>query len=261
MAPSEPSTQSPPPLSTTDGEPATPTESEPLLGGPGDALQKPDAPIFLNLVLGTAWLSQLGALLLLIATWSAVFLHKLGALISPHPLLQSLGTFLLIQAILVLQPTSTPDAKRLGQRIHASLHLLSFLCFVSGITIIETNKHVNHLAHLHSLHAYLGVITGTLLLAQYVFGICIWAVPAVLGGEEKAKSLWKYHRYAGYGLLVLVLATVAAAADTDYSRNVLKIKGWTFGLGSALVVLGVYPRVQLRKLGIDRVRQEATRAV
>lgn len=59
----------------------------------------------------------------------------------------------------------------------------------------------------------------------------------------------------------MVLATVAAAADTDYSRNVLKIKGWTFGLGIALVVLGVYPRVQLRKLGIDRVRQEATRAV
>ncbi|KAJ4416829.1 hypothetical protein N0V85_002111 [Neurospora sp. IMI 360204] len=259
MAPSETS-QPPPPLSTTDAEPepAVPTESEPLLGRPGDAIQKPDAPMFLNLVLGTAWLSQVGAVLLLLTTWSAVFLHKLGALISPHPLLQSLGTFLLIQAILILQPTSTPDAKRLGQRIHASLHLLSFLSFVSGITIIETNKHVNHLAHLHSLHAYLGVITATLLLAQYVFGICIWAVPAVFGGEEKAKSLWKYHRCAGYVLLVLVLATVGAAADTDYSKGVLKIKGWTFGLGIALVVLGVFPRVQLRKLGINTARKETT---
>ncbi|CCC07494.1 hypothetical protein SMACR_02496 [Sordaria macrospora] len=253
MAPSE-STQPPPPLSTTDAEPAVPTESEPLLGRPGDAIQKPDAPMFLNLVLGTAWLSQLGALLLLVTTWSAVFLHKLGALISPHPLLQSLGAFLLIQAILILQPTSTPADKRTGQRIHASLHLLSFLSFVSGIAVIETNKHANHNAHLHSLHGYLGVITGTLLLAQYAFGICMWLVPGVLGGEDKAKALWKYHRYGGYLLLVLVLVTIGAAADTDYSKGVLKIKGWTFGLGITLVVVGVFPRVQLRKLGIDRSR-------
>ncbi|KAK3948844.1 eukaryotic cytochrome b561-domain-containing protein [Pseudoneurospora amorphoporcata] len=253
MASSE-STQPPPPLSTTDAEPAVPTESEPLLGRPGDAIQKPDAPMFLNLVLGTAWLSQLGALLLLVTTWSAVFLHKLGVLISPHPLLQSLGTFLLIQAILILQPTSTPAAKRTGQRIHASLHLLSFLSFISGITVIETNKHVNHNAHLHSLHGYLGVITGTLLFAQYMFGIGIWLVPGIFGGEEKAKALWKYHRYGGYLLLVLVLATIGAAADTDYSKGVLKIEGWTFGLGIALVVVGVFPRVQLRKLGIDRSR-------
>lgn len=123
---------------------------------------------------------------------------------------------------------------------------------MSGITIIETNKHVNHNAHFHSLHGYLGVITGSLLLLQYAFGVAIWAVPSILGGEEKAKSLWKYHRYGGYLLLTLVLATIGAAADTDYSKGVLKIKGWTIGLGIALVVVGVFPRVQLRKLGINR---------
>ena len=53
----------------------------------------------------------------------------------------------------------------------------------------------------------------------------MWLFPGVLGGEDKAKALWKYHRYGGYLLLVLVLVTIGAAADTDYSKGVLKIKG------------------------------------
>ncbi len=43
------SAESPPP---TNGDAPAPTESEPLLGGPGDATQKPDAPLIKNLVLG-----------------------------------------------------------------------------------------------------------------------------------------------------------------------------------------------------------------
>ena len=129
--------------------------------------------------------------------WSAVFTHQRFPLLTPHPVLQTLGTVSLVLAILVLQPTATPEAKALGQRAHGTLQLLSLLLFTGGIAVIETNKHVNRLDHFHSAHGYLGVLTGSLFVLQYVFGVLMWAVPGVLGGEAKAKSLWKYHRWGG----------------------------------------------------------------
>ncbi|KAK3943467.1 cytochrome b ascorbate-dependent protein 3 [Diplogelasinospora grovesii] len=238
-----------------------PTETEPLLGRPGDALQKPDAPLIHNLWLGTGWIAQVGGLLLLGVVWAAVFTHPLLPLVSPHPLLQSFGIFMLLQAILVLQPTYTPETKLHGQRAHASFHLFSFLLFAAGITIIEVNKGTNSMAHFHSVHAYLGVITGAVLLVQYIFGFLMWGVPGVFGGVEKAKALWKYHRYSGYLLLVLVLATVTSATKTDYSKGVLDIKTWSVLIADALILIGVLPRIQLAKLGIQRPAATATTAL
>ncbi|KAK4190005.1 cytochrome b ascorbate-dependent protein 3 [Podospora australis] len=231
-----------------------PTESEPLLGRPGDAVQKPHDPMFRNLYLGTGWLAQLGVLLLLISTWIAVFRNPTLPLVSPHPLLQSLGVFLLVQAILILQPTThaNPTAKKNGARLHASLQGVSFLLFLAGIAVIETNKHKNGYAHFHSTHAYLGVITGVVLLVQYLFGFTIYVTPVVWGGEDKAKQLWKYHRYVGYLLLLLLLATTSSALWTDYVQSSLGIPLLTFPVASVLIVLGVFPRAQLSKLGLQR---------
>ena len=50
MASSEATAAPLPPSDSIDAIP--PTESEPLLGGPGDAQQKPDAPMIWNLWLG-----------------------------------------------------------------------------------------------------------------------------------------------------------------------------------------------------------------
>jgi hypothetical protein len=60
------------------------------------------------------------------------------------------------------------------------------------VAVIEANKHVNHLPHFHSAHAYLGVITFALLIVQYLFGFTILLVPRVWGGVDKAKAKWKY---------------------------------------------------------------------
>ncbi|KAK5660733.1 hypothetical protein OQA88_12098 [Cercophora sp. LCS_1] len=229
-----------------------PSENEPLLGGPGDAIQKPNEPLVRNLWLGTGWLSLLGLALLLLQVLSAVSTHPVLRLVTPHPVLQTVGLTTLVLAILILQPTSTAPAKLAGQRAHAILMAITLVTFVAGISVIETNKHVNHLPHLHSLHAYLGVIAGTFFLAQYVFGVLMWAVPGALGGEQKAKSLWKYHRWGGYGFLVLILVTVVSAADTDYAKKVLGVKVWGVALAAGLVVTGVFPRIQVRKLGIQR---------
>ena len=194
----------------------------------------------------------MGATLLIVIVSRAVFSHQLLKLVSPHPFLQTLGTFSLLLAILVLQPTATPAAKAAGQRAHAALQLLALLLFSAGVAVIETNKAVNHGEHLHSPHGYLGVLTGTLFLAQYAFGVAMWAVPGLLGGEAKAKGLWKYHRWGGYVLLLSVLATVVSASHTDYVVKVLGVRPWTVGVSVGLILAGVFPRIQLRKLGVQR---------
>ncbi|KAK3297658.1 uncharacterized protein B0H64DRAFT_129266 [Chaetomium fimeti] len=242
------STETPPP---TQGEPpAAPTESEPLLGRPGDATQKPDAPMINNFFLGTGWIAQTGAALLVGVIWSSVFTHDTYILVSPHPLLQSLGVYTILQSILILQPTTTPSTKFLGQRAHFFMHLLSITLFIAGTTIIEVNKHTNSLSHLHSTHAWLGAATLLLLLAQYIFGFTMWATPAVWGGEEAAKAAWKYHRWTGYTALLLLLATVASAVETDYNKGVTKVPMWGVLLSEVLIVVGVFPRVHVRKLGL-----------
>ncbi|KAK4243737.1 hypothetical protein C7999DRAFT_44490 [Corynascus novoguineensis] len=235
----------------THGDAPAPAESEPLLGRPGDAIQKPEASMLHNFFLGTGKLAQAGAILLLAIIWASVFSNPTLPLVSPHPLLQSLGVYTVLQAILILQPTNTPHTKFLGQRAHFFMHILSLSLFIAGTTIIEVNKSVNGLAHFHSAHAYLGATTLALLLLQYLFGFTIWAVPAVWGGEDAAKRLWKYHRWVGYAALLLLLATVAAAVETDYVRAALRIRLWAVLVAEALIVAGVFPRVHLRKLGLE----------
>ncbi|KJR86989.1 cytochrome b561 [Sporothrix schenckii 1099-18] len=230
-------------------------ESAPLLGQPGDVLQRPGQSIVSNLYTGTAWLAQAGALLLVLLVWTGVFRHPpLLPLFSPHPLLQSVGVFVVVQAILVLQPTATPGDKTRGAHAHAALQLLSSLIFIGGVVVIETNKVRSHGVHFHSAHGYLGVLTAVVLVSQYVFGFVVWLAPAFLFGSgpdrvDRAKALWKHHRRSGYAVVLpLLLVTVATATATDYNVNVLDIRLWAVLVAVGLVVVGVYPRIHIRKL-------------
>jgi len=202
---------------------------------------------------GTGWIALIGAFLLVALVWSCVLLAPFVPLFSPHPLFQSLGVLAVTLAILILQPTWTAEEKVLGARLHAALQLLSFLLFAAGIAVIEVNKTKNHLPHFHSTHAYLGVTTSALLVVQYLFGFLIWAVPGVFGGIDNAKTLWKYHRWSGYAIYLLLVATVFTSTGTDYNKAVLEIPPWSAGLALALVVIGVLPRIHTRKLGLDRL--------
>ncbi|KAL6864218.1 eukaryotic cytochrome b561 domain-containing protein [Trichoderma novae-zelandiae] len=229
----------------------TSRETEPLLGRPGDVAQDEDRSALSNLVLGTGIVAQIGIWLLAVLIWASVLTKPL-ILFSGHPLAQSFAVLVLVQSVLFLQPTHTSEQKRLGQRVHGLLNLVALVALVTGVTIIEYNKEKSHNAHFHSVHGYLGVITAIVLLLQYLVGFTMWATPRLYGGEDNARAIWKYHRYSGYLVLVLLLATVNSATQTDYNKNVLKIKLWATLTLSALIVIGVFPRIQKQKLGLGR---------
>ncbi|KAI1846494.1 hypothetical protein JX265_004983 [Neoarthrinium moseri] len=238
------------PNDPVDRETTGTDELEPLLGRPGDASQKDREPILKNLILGTGIIAEGAALLLVASTWAAVFLHPLIVPFSIHPLAQSLAVLVLVQSILILQPTHTGQQKQVGQKIHAGLNLLAFALFLTGFVSIEYNKFASGGAHFKSVHAYLGVIVSIWLLLQYLIGFTMFATPKLYGGEAKAKKIWKYHRTSGYVLFLFLQATVISATKTDYNVGVLGLKLWAFILISVLLIVGIYPRIKKQKLGL-----------
>lgn len=199
---------------------------------------------------GTGVIAEAAGVLLVASVWAAVFLNGPLILFSVHPLAQSVGILVLIQSILVLQPTHTGAQKQVGQKIHAGLNFLAFVVFAVGVVGIEVNKFINNGPHFHSVHAYLGVIASFWLLAQYLVGFTMFGVPKLYGGEANAKKIWKYHRFSGYVLLVFLGATVIAATQTDYNLDVLGIKLWATVVIVVLLIIGVFPRIQKQKLGL-----------
>jgi cytochrome b-561 len=224
-------------------------DMEPLLGRRGDASQVEGDSMFKNLYLGTAVFAQFGIWLLAIYVWSATLAHPLN-LFSFHPLLQSASLVVLTQAVLALQPTHTPSQKRAGQRVHAGLVAAAVALAAAGIAVIEYNKIAGGRPHFHAVHGYLGVASGAVMAVQLLVGITMWAVPALYGGEARAKAVWKYHRMSGYSLLVLLLSTVASAARTDYNDAVLHMSLWVPAVLSVAIIVGTFPRIQKQKLGL-----------
>lgn len=87
-------------------------------------------------------------------------------------------------------------------------------------------------------------------------GFTQYYTPALYGGVENAKSVWKYHRGSGYLVMTLGLATVCASSWTTYSLGVLHIQHWAVILVSVLTLVGIVPRIRLSKFGIGREGRE-----
>lgn len=232
-------------------------EDEPLLGPPGGAQQPDGKPLYYNLFLGTAVIAQVGIILLTASIWASVFLSKL-ILFSAHPLLNSAGLLAVTQAILVLQPTHTAEQKRTGTTSHFLLNNFGLDALVAGLVIIEYNKFAHNGTHFVSPHAILGLITYILLGIQALVGFTQYYVPRLYGGVDNAKAIYKYHRASGYVILVLMLATVAAATQTDFNKKELDIKLWAVLISAVLVLVGVFSRLQQHKLGLKGKRVALT---
>ncbi|KAH7012495.1 eukaryotic cytochrome b561-domain-containing protein [Microdochium trichocladiopsis] len=171
-------------------------------------------------------------------------------LFSVHPLAQSFGLLVLIQSILIVQPTVTAEQKKVGQKLHAGLNFLALASFIVGVGSIEYKKIRSNGAHFKSPHAYIGVVASIWQILQYLVGFTMYGTPQLYGGEAKAKAIWKYHRISGYGLLLLYMAAVTSATKTDYNVNVLGLKLWAAIVIALLILAGIYPRIKKQKLGL-----------
>jgi hypothetical protein len=106
--------------------------------------------------------------------------------------------------------------------------------------------------HFASAHARLGLTFYVLVYIQAIVGFTQYYVPRLYGGVDNAKSIYKYHRVAGYVIATLGLATICAATWTDYSLNLAHIQHWAVIVASVLVLVGVVPRIRLSKFGLKR---------
>lgn len=149
----------------------------------------------------------------------------------------------------MLQPTSTPRQKTVGAYIHSALLTLSLGAFISAFTVIEINKGDHQ--RLTSPHGILGLTTYILVILQVLVGVAqFWLPQWVFGSVENGKKIYKYHRASGYVLLVLELATVAAATQTTFNQEVLHIGLWVSLVTAVLIILGVGARLKKHKLGL-----------
>lgn len=224
-------------------------EDEPLLGRAGDASQPEGKPLYYNLIIGTAVITQFGAILFIALIWADVLLVPLQ-LFTAHPLLNSFGILVLTQGILILQPTHTAEQKRAGTIAHFSLNAAAIAALVAGLVVIEVNKVSHNGTHFKSPHAILGLATYLVLLLQSLVGFTQYFTPALFGSVANAKSIYKYHRASGYVVLILLLVTVGAATYTTYNINALHIKLWSVVVTSILILLGILPRIKKQKFGL-----------
>lgn len=163
------------------------------------------------------------------------------------------GFFAVVQSILILQPTHLDPQKQAGAVLHAAFHVVSFCAFVSGFIVIEYNKIHNGLGHFKTPHAYIGVVTCAVLVAQYFVGVTMWLVPSLYGGEDGARKVWKYHRMSGYLLLSLLVAAIITSTKTDYVEKVLNIKIELVSICCGFIVVPMIPQISPRKLFGDRI--------
>ncbi|GEM12045.1 cytochrome b561 [Rhodotorula toruloides] len=183
---------------------------------------------------GWAVLTQVGLVGSTAVLWRVLYKHPAG-LFTYHPSFQSLAVLGFLEGILLLQP-QPPNAtyKRKGLQLHQVVQYTSCAVIVAGAVSIIYNK------------------TLILISLQISFGALIVYTPLqrLLGGQERVKKLWKYHRMTGYLTLYFLILTPLLALASDWVRqNSSSVERWVIGSGLGVAGFGALARVQTSKLG------------
>ena len=154
-----------------------------------------------------------------------------------------------VQGILILQPTHTAKQKKQGTYTHAALNDVAMAAAIAGLVVIEYNKFGHGGEHFVSPHAILGLVTYIMVVLQFVVGATQYFTPGLYGGEDNAKAIYKYHRVWGYLTLLMMLATICAATQTDFNVQMLQMQLWAVVVACVIVVVGIAPRIKMNKFG------------
>lgn len=129
------------------------------------------------------------------------------------------------------------------------MFLTANLLFIAGLTIVEVNKATQHQPRFQSPHAILGLTTYICIFLQALVGVAQYFLPAqIFGSVQNGKRVYKYHRVSGYVVLLLQLATIAAATQTTFNREAWHVRLWTVLVAALLVVAGVGARIKKHKM-------------
>ncbi|GAA5850824.1 hypothetical protein JCM9279_003937 [Rhodotorula babjevae] len=202
-----------------------------------------------------ALVAQAGLALAGVTIAEVLWTHPAG-LFSYHPSLQTLAVLGFIEGILLLQPQpSTAAHKKKGLQVHQVFQYTSAVAIAAGAAFIVYNKAIHGAKHIQTWHATFGLITLALISTQITFGALVVYSPLqkLLGGQVKAKQLWKYHRISGYLTLFGLILTPFLALWSDWLvNNSSVVERILIGTGLVLAGLGALARVQTSKLGLKR---------
>lgn len=222
------------------------SEEETLLPHDTPVTQHPDHPLRMNIITGTAVIAQLGLWLLFILVWYSTLSTDI-ILPSYHPLLNSLALVFLINALLLLQPTHTAGQKREGAINHSILTGLAAVSFTAGVAVIWWNKHIHSSPHFTSVHGKLGITLFIVIGIQVLVGILQFYAPNLLGGQDKAKAWYKWHRAAGYIITTFIIVNVTLGTQTPYFRGKIdNLAVWI--VFDILIIAGLVARIKPSKM-------------
>ncbi|KAF9072969.1 hypothetical protein BDP27DRAFT_1381964 [Rhodocollybia butyracea] len=173
-----------------------------------------------------------------------------------HPTLESLAMFLITYGIMTLQPTSQPRTKAAGLSRHqGAILFLGLPALLTGTFAIIMNKIDAGKPHFISWHSTLGIIAaGWIVFQVCIGGASVWLNGKAFGGPNKAKSVWKWHRFSGYVLFPLLLITVnlGGALSNWGQKNVwLPIRLIAYGLAPLVSWVAILSRVRYHPLLLD----------
>ncbi|KZT03516.1 uncharacterized protein LAESUDRAFT_729101 [Laetiporus sulphureus 93-53] len=192
---------------------------------------------------------------LVIMTWVMVFLNNPMSLgwFFWHPTLQSLAFGAFTYGILTLQPTMQPKTKLAGLRRHQLIMLAVGLPSITlGTFAIWWNKHIGSAHHAATWHGLLGYITvGWLLLQVLLGGGSVWFNGRLVGGNHRAKLVWKYHRLSGYLLfLLLLLTTHLGGAWSNWAavNSPLVVRWIAYIIAPVVILAAILMRIRWLKM-------------
>ncbi|XP_074130458.1 lysosomal membrane ascorbate-dependent ferrireductase CYB561A3 [Sminthopsis crassicaudata] len=130
-----------------------------------------------------------------------------------HPVLMVAGMVVFYGAASLVYrlPQSWVGSKLPWKLLHAALHLVAFTLAVLGLVAVFSFHHHNRIAHLYSLHSWLGIVAVALFAGQWLLGFSVFLLPwASLGLRSLLKPV---HVFFGATILILSMASVLSGIN------------------------------------------------